>query len=53
MWPLKEVREERLSYLILHRLKGCPYVRGDALHTLVLLIEGILQYRNGGQWVLS
>ena len=41
--PLKEGQGERVMQIEIHGLEGCPYVRGDALHKISLLPEGLLQ----------
>ena len=45
--PLKECREECVAQRILYELQYCPYVWGDALHKIPLLLEGLLQSRIG------
>ena len=41
--PLKEVRDKHVPQRIFYRLKGHPYVWGDALHEGPLLLKGLLQ----------
>ena len=43
--PLKEGWEKGVLQIILYRLKFHPYVRGDALHEVPLLLEGFLHSR--------
>ena len=40
--PLKEGQEEGVPQLILYRLKGHHYVRGDALQEGSFLLEGLM-----------
>ena len=50
--PLKEVKEKRVAQHILYGLERRPYFQGDGLHKIPLLLEGLLQARIGGLWVI-
>ena len=41
--PLKEGKEEHFAQLVLHGPEQRPYVHGDALHEIPLLLERPLQ----------
>ena len=51
--PLKEWWEERIAQLVIHGLEHCPHVQGYELHKKTLLMEGLLQARVGGLWVIA
>ena len=51
--PLKEVREECVVQRVLYGLECCPYLWGDALHKIPLLLEVLLQSYVGGLHVLA
>ena len=51
--PLKEVLEERVTQLVLHRMLRLPYAQDKALHKSPLLLEELLQARIGGLWLLA
>ena len=43
--PREQIREEGVPQLILYRLKGHSYFRGNMLHKIPLLLKGLLQTR--------